>query len=54
MDTDRFLELVGQDSQEEFRVGEPRTPADQTLLSVREGGILPPEEGASVLTQTSE
>lgn len=31
----RFLELVGQDSQEEFRAGEPRTPADQTLLSGR-------------------
>lgn len=45
----RFLELVGQDSQEEFRVGEARTPADQTLLSVREGGIVQP-----VLTQASE
>lgn len=37
----RSLEPVDQ----EFRVGELGTPADQTLLSVREGGTLQPGEG---------
>lgn len=41
----RCLEPVGQDSQNECRGREPRTPADQTLLSMKEGCTLQPGRG---------